>query len=107
MTELVGIKFMERAAPIPESIEEDRELEMVIKVNLQETLDRLKNCPACGSELMTYTEYPQERICAEGCGDFTIADVYGNGDVVLAFRLLAKDEKHVETEHIDTPVNDA
>lgn len=60
----------------------------VIKVNIQDTLNRMKVCPCCGEELSAVD--PMTRSCE--CGEFTITDVYSDGDVTLEFRLVAADE---------------
>jgi hypothetical protein len=75
-------------APIAQHITETRRPAM--KVTLQDALNRLKVCPVCGGELETLAEYPQERSC--DCGDFTITEVYSDGDVVFEFKMLAPDQ---------------
>lgn len=72
-----------------DSITEDREVEMVYKVNLEESLNRLRICPVCTSQIALYPDYPLERVCTNGCGTFTISDVWTNGDVQITFTMAA------------------
>jgi hypothetical protein len=62
----------------------------VMKVNLQEAMEKLHNCPVCGAELRTYDDYPLERSCS--CGDFTVTEVWSTGDVVFQFKMNATEE---------------
>jgi hypothetical protein len=61
--------------------------EMADRVDVQEALNRLVTCPICSRELMTYPNYPHERVCGS-CGEFTIAAVWLNGDVEFTFKML-------------------
>lgn len=60
----------------------------VVKINMQETLDRLTRCPVCGQPLVKDPSYPQERSCPAGCGDFTISEVHWDGDVTFEFKMV-------------------
>lgn len=79
-------------------VEEQRQ-EMVIKVNIQEALSRLLLCPVCGQKLSTLDNYPQERSCE--CGDFTVTEVWGDGDVVFEFKMLAPEKIEEDGPDVD------
>jgi hypothetical protein len=70
---------------------------MVMKVNVQDALNRLTVCPVCGAGLTVYPDYPTERSCH--CGDFTITEVWTNGDVTFEFKMIG----HLEEG--ETPVS--
>jgi hypothetical protein len=74
--------------------EEGDQPEMVTKVNLQEAIERLTTCPVCGASLIAYDNYPLERSCA--CGDFTITEVWSDGDVTFAFKMTAPEKLEQE-----------
>lgn len=82
------------ASPIPlqreEEIEYTPEPQPVIRVNIQDALNRLTVCPVCGDELEFPIDYPMERTCH--CGDFTIVEVAGDGEVVFQFRMIPLEE---------------
>lgn len=69
---------------------------MVDKVNIQEALDRLLKCPVCGGPLETNPSHPQFRMCSAECGDFSVTDVWMDGDVTFEFRMIAPANK---TQH--------
>lgn len=70
-----------------------------MKINIQEMLSKLKNCPVCGEELVTPLDYPQERCCRAGCGDFTMTAVHWDGDVDFSFKMVFPD-KEPEPENV-------
>lgn len=71
-----------------ESVLEENPREMVFKVNIEESVARLKFCPCCGSELAPTGGSPSGRACE--CGEFTITDVWSDGEVVFAFSMFAE-----------------
>jgi hypothetical protein len=76
-----------------ETLEQEHQQEMVMKVNVQESLNRLSRCPVCSAELVTYPNYPQERSCGDaGCGEFTITDVWLDGDVSFQFKMASPEK---------------
>lgn len=70
----------------------DREPEMVMKVNVQDALNRLVKCPVCGGDLHIYPDYMLERACSNGCGDFVITEVWSDGDVTFSFKMTAEEK---------------
>lgn len=73
--------------------------EMVMKVNIQDALGRLLLCPVCGHKLSTLDNYPQERSCE--CGDFTVTEVWSDGDVVFEFKMLAPEKIEEDGPDVD------
>lgn len=60
------------------------------RIDILEALGRLRVCPVCGAELMTYVGAEFEREC--GCGSFTIIAVHTDGDVEFRFMMLNPEE---------------
>lgn len=60
---------------------------MVAKVNVLEAVNRLTICPVCGAQLGWSPDYPLEKSC--DCGDFTIVDVWADGDVSFEFKMAS------------------
>lgn len=83
--------------------QEEQYPEMVEKVNVLEAVNRLKTCPVCGADLSWDETYPLEKSCE--CGDFVISDVWLDGDVSFAFKMVSpeklENEKHGATN--DSP----
>lgn len=84
-----------------DTVQEGEHPKMVAKVNIQEALDRLVSCPVCGGRLQVYQGYPLERACITGCGDFTITEVWSDGDVVFEFKMAAPEK--LESENTERP----
>lgn len=81
---------------------EEREPEMVAKVNIQQAVLNLAVCPVCRENLGWSADYPLEKSC--DCGDFTITEVWLNGDVTFEFKMVAQ----AMTEAVDNePDEDA
>lgn len=83
---------------------EDRQPEMVAKVNIQEALDRIQVCPVCGHAIQIYEAYPLERSCGNDCGEFTITEVWGTGDVTFEFKMTAPERMLGDDPTTDEPV---
>lgn len=86
------------------ALTEEYEPEMVMKINIQGQLNRLRVCPCCGQPLGTVGDSPLVRACMT-CGEFTITAVYTDGDVEFTFVLVAED-KPQEGDPVDAPVVD-
>lgn len=71
-----------------------------MKINIQDSLNRLTCCPVCQSELSTPSDYPQERCCTAGCGDFTMTEVHWDGDVTFAFKMVFPSAKESEPNNV-------
>jgi hypothetical protein len=69
---------------------EDQQPAMVAKVNLQEAMSRLVSCPVCGAPLGWMPDFPLEKSC--DCGDFTITEVWANGDVTFTFIMISPEK---------------
>lgn len=77
-----GIKGMQWGAPRTE--------EPIMAINIQERLNKMRFCPACGQELSFYPDDNQTRNCE--CGSFKLTEVHTNGDVVFEFHFLAQED---------------
>lgn len=88
-----------------ERIQEDDRSEMVMRVDIQETLNRLEVCPACGRELYQYPTNDLARSCEVQCGEFVITGVYTNGDVEFKFTLKSAEKEEVAVSDDDGSVH--
>jgi hypothetical protein len=70
--------------------------ELVMKVNIQDALDRLRVCPVCGHELESNPDHPAIRYCE--CGEFTVTEVWLDGDVTFEFKMFAVNVETIENE---------
>lgn len=73
-----------------ELIMETQQMIKAIKVNIQEALERLQFCPICGCQLTIDPGFNEHRVCH--CGQFTITDVYLDGDVGYQFVAINPEE---------------
>lgn len=64
---------------------------MVVRVNIQEALSRLRFCPIDGEEFRVF----EGDVLSRGCdhGDFNITDVWGDGDVDFKYAMFAPKEE--------------
>lgn len=72
------------------ALQEAEPKKMVNKVNLQDALNCLQNCPVCATEIIQPQPGEDMMVRSCTCGDFTITEVYANGDITFEFHMVAQ-----------------
>jgi hypothetical protein len=84
-------EVVDRDYTVYEEQEYDVATDRRLRVNIQDSLNRLKFCPACGQQLETYEDCPQNRNCEHG--EFSVTDIWDDGELAFQFILFPVDSE--------------